>query len=152
MASNKPPQRAPLMSLDEALGQVLAQARVLAETESVAILDADGRFLAEDLISGLQVPPQDNSSMDGYAVRVEDLPVVGVKLKVTQRIPAGQSGHALLAGEAARIFTGAPIPRRKRGGDARGYASTRFRKPASRPCGGASQRAAVARPMDPAQW
>lgn len=110
MASNKPPQRAPLMSLDEALGQVLVQARVLAGTESVAILDADGRFLAEDLISGLQVPPQDNSSMDGYAVRVEDLLVTGVKLKVTQRIPAGQSGHALQAGEAARIFTGAPIP------------------------------------------
>ena len=105
MASNKPAQRAPLMSLDEALGQVLVQARVLADTEIVAILDADGRFLAEDLISGLQVPPQDNSSMDGYAVRVEDLPVAGVKLKVTQRIPAGQSGHALQAGEAARIFT-----------------------------------------------
>ena len=110
MASNKPFQRAPLMSLDEALGQVLAQVRVLAETESVAILDADGRFLAEALISGLQVPPQDNSSMDGYAVRIEDLPVAGVKLKVTQRIPAGHTGHALMAGEAARIFTGAPIP------------------------------------------
>ena len=110
MASNQTPQRAPLMSLDVALSQVLAQARVLPDSESVAILDADGRFLAEDLISGLQVPPQDNSSMDGYAVRLEDLPMAGAKLKVTQRIPAGQSGHALLAGEAARIFTGAPIP------------------------------------------
>ena len=110
MASDKPLQRAPLMSLDEALSQVLAQGRVLTETEHVAILDADGRFLAEGLSSALQVPPQDNSAMDGYAVRIEDLATPGVKLEVTQRIPAGQHGHALLAGEAARIFTGAPIP------------------------------------------
>ena len=110
MASDKPLQRAPLMSLDEALSQVLEQVRVLTGTEQIAILDADGRFLAEDLISALQVPPQDNSSMDGYAVRTEDLGVPGVKLAVTQRIPAGQHGHALMPGEAARIFTGAPIP------------------------------------------
>ena len=58
----------------------------------------------------LQVPPQDNSSMDGYAVRVEDVVHSGASLKVTQRIPAGQHGHALNPGEAARIFTGAPIP------------------------------------------
>lgn len=110
MASDKPLQRAPLMSLDEALDQVLGQARVIAQTERVAILDADSRFLAEDLISELQVPPQDNSSMDGYAVRTEDLTTPGVTLRVTQRIPAGNHGHPLMAGEAARIFTGAPIP------------------------------------------
>jgi len=110
MASDKPFQRAPLMSLDEALGQVLGQARAIAETERVAILDADSRFLAEDLISELQVPPQDNSSMDGYAVRTEDLAAPGVTLRVTQRIPAGHHGSPLMAGEAARIFTGAPIP------------------------------------------
>ena len=110
MASDKPLQRAPLMSLDEALDQVLGLARVLAQTERVAILDADSRFLAEDLISELQVPPQDNSSMDGYAVRTEDLATPGVTLRVTQRIPAGHHGHPLMAGEAARIFTGAPIP------------------------------------------
>jgi len=110
MASDKPLQRSPLMSLDEALEQVLGQVRVLGETESIAVLDADGRFLAEDLISALQVPPQDNSAMDGYAVRTEDLQSPGVKLQVTQRIPAGHYGHALMPGEAARIFTGAPIP------------------------------------------
>jgi molybdopterin molybdotransferase len=98
------------MSLDEALEQVLGQVRVLGETESIAVLDADGRFLAEDLISALQVPPQDNSAMDGYAVRTEDLQSPGAKLQVTQRIPAGHYGHALMPGEAARIFTGAPIP------------------------------------------
>ena len=110
MASDKPLQRSPLMSLDEALEQVLGQVRVLEETESIAVLDADGRFLAEDLISALQVPPQDNSAMDGYAVRTEDLQLPGAKLQVTQRIPAGHYGHALMPGEAARIFTGAPIP------------------------------------------
>ena len=110
MASDKPLQRSPLMSLDEALEQVLGQVRVLEETESIAVLDADGRFLAEDLISALQVPPQDNSAMDGYAVRTEDLQSPGAKLQVTQRIPAGHYGHALMPGEAARIFTGAPIP------------------------------------------
>jgi len=110
MASDKPLQRSPLMSLDEALEQVLGQVRVLGETESIAVLDADGRFLAEDLISALQVPPQDNSAMDGYAVRTEDLQSPGAKLQVTQRIPAGHYGHALMPGEAARIFTGAPIP------------------------------------------
>ena len=110
MASDKPLQRAPLMSLDEALDQVLGQARVIDQTERVAILDADSRFLAEDLISELQVPPQDNSSMDGYAVRIEDLATPGVTLRVTQRIPAGHHGRPLMAGEAARIFTGAPIP------------------------------------------
>jgi molybdopterin molybdotransferase len=98
------------MSLDEALEQVLGQVRVLGETESIAVLDADGRFLAEDLISALQVPPQDNSAIDGYAVRTEDLQSPGAKLQVTQRIPAGHYGHALMPGEAARSFTGAPIP------------------------------------------
>ena len=110
MASDKPLQRSPLMSLDEAMEQVLGQVRVLEETESIAVIDADGRFLAEDLISALQVPPQDNSAMDGYAVRTEDLQSPGAKLQVTQRIPAGHYGHALMPGEAARIFTGAPIP------------------------------------------
>jgi molybdopterin molybdotransferase len=98
------------MSLDEALEQVLSQVKSLSETELVSTLDADARFLAEDLTSALQVPPQDNSSMDGYAVRIEDLQKVGVQLQVTQRIPAGQHGRELKPGEAARIFTGAPIP------------------------------------------
>jgi molybdopterin molybdotransferase len=110
MTSNKPFKPSPLMSLDEALNQVLSGVKPLTDIELIPTLDADGRFLAENLLSELQVPPQDNSSMDGYAVRVEDLAQAGVKLKVTQRIPAGHHGHELKAGEAARIFTGAPIP------------------------------------------
>ncbi|MCX7266128.1 MAG: molybdopterin molybdenumtransferase MoeA [Betaproteobacteria bacterium] len=103
-------KRAPLMSLDQALQAVLDAAQAVSQTEFVATLQADGRVLAQDLVSALQVPPQDNSSMDGYAVRMCDVQQTGVRLKVTQRIPAGQNGTALNRGEAARIFTGAPIP------------------------------------------
>ena len=65
--------RAPLMSLDEALKTLLAQISPLMGHESVATLDADGRILAQDLVSSLQVPAFDNSSMDGYAVRSADV-------------------------------------------------------------------------------
>jgi len=102
--------RAPLMSLDEALKTLLAQITPLMGVESVATLDADGRILAEDLVSALQVPAFDNSSMDGYAVRSADVQQAGVVLAVTQRIAAGHHGQPLLPGQAARIFTGAPVP------------------------------------------
>ena len=65
--------RAPLMSLDDALQALLARITPLTDAESVATFDADGRVLAEDLVSALQVPAFDNSSMDGYAVRRDDL-------------------------------------------------------------------------------
>ncbi len=102
--------RPALLSLDAALPPLLAQAVVLPRVETVSTFEADGRVLAQDVISALQVPPQDNSSMDGYAVRVADCAQSGVVLRVTQRIPAGTYGSQLNAGEAARIFTGAPIP------------------------------------------
>ena len=102
--------RAPLKSLDDALQQLLASAVPLDATESVPTLQADGRVLAQDAQSELHVPPQDNSSMDGYAVRCEDLHTAGVELAVSQRIAAGASGEALQPGTVARIFTGAPIP------------------------------------------
>lgn len=102
--------RAPLMSLDEALNTLLAQIDPVEGEESVATFDADGRVLAQNLVSALQVPAFDNSSMDGYAVRSADVTQAGVVLAVTQRIAAGQQGHALLPGQAARIFTGAPVP------------------------------------------
>jgi molybdopterin molybdotransferase len=102
--------RPPLLTLDEALPKLLAFAQVLPEIQSVSTFDADGRVLAQDVVSALQVPPQDNSSMDGYAVRSADCAQANAVLKVTQRIPAGSSGTTLHPGEAARIFTGAPIP------------------------------------------
>lgn len=102
--------RSPLKSLDDALVALLAHAVALSHAETVSVFEADGRVLAQDITSGLQVPPNDNSSMDGYAVRCADVPQAGVLLHVTQRIPAGSTGVAMTPGSAARIFTGAPIP------------------------------------------
>ncbi|MFZ2307164.1 MAG: gephyrin-like molybdotransferase Glp [Rhodoferax sp.] len=104
------PTRAPLLPLDEALSRLLAAALPLAGNESVAVGEADGRVLAADVVSALHVPPQDNSSMDGYAVRCADLSAPGVPLPVSQRIPAGSAGAPLQGGTVARIFTGAPVP------------------------------------------
>ncbi|MDB5895684.1 MAG: molybdopterin molybdenumtransferase MoeA, partial [Rhodoferax sp.] len=100
----------PLKSLDDALAELLAQATPLSGTESVSTFDADGRVLARDVVSGLQVPPMDNSAMDGYAVRCADVPAEGTVLPVSQRIAAGASGMVLAPGSVARIFTGAPVP------------------------------------------
>lgn len=104
------PPRPGLMPLDQALSQLLVHAQPLEGDETVATFEADGRVLAQNIVSALQVPPQDNSSMDGYAVRCADVASPGAQLRVTQRIAAGHAGVALQAGEAARIFTGAPIP------------------------------------------
>lgn len=102
--------RPPLKPLDDALADLLAQATPLAGSDIVATFDADGRVLLRDAISPLQVPPQDNSAMDGYAVRSADIAAAGVELPVSQRIAAGSSGGPLVPGTAARIFTGAPVP------------------------------------------
>jgi molybdopterin molybdotransferase len=105
------PPRAPLKPLDDALVELLGFATALTEVEWVSTFDADGRVLAQDQVSGLQVPPQDNSSMDGYAVRREDvLQANDQALPVSQRIAAGMAGVALAPMSVARIFTGAPIP------------------------------------------
>jgi molybdopterin molybdotransferase len=100
----------PLMPLDEALQRLLAHAAPLPGAEAVSTFDADGRVLARSVVSGLQVPPHDNSAMDGYAVRAGTVVAPGVELAVSQRIPAGHFGEALAPGSAARIFTGAPMP------------------------------------------
>ncbi|KAF1045836.1 molybdopterin molybdotransferase MoeA [Xylophilus sp.] len=101
--------RPPLRPLDDALAALLAHARPLA-TEQVDTFDADGRVLAQDLVSELHVPPHDNSAMDGYALRAADAAVAGAELPVSQRIAAGAVPAPLLPGTAARIFTGAPMP------------------------------------------
>jgi molybdopterin molybdotransferase len=95
-----------LLSVDDALAQMLAQAKPVADIEHVPALEATGRVLARAQRSSMDVPPLDNSAMDGYAVRIAD----GPKLKIAQRIMAGMVGEPLAAGSAARIFTGAPIP------------------------------------------
>ena len=98
-----------MLSVEQALEQLLGSARVLAENESVATDFALDRILATPLVATLNVPPLDNSAMDGYAVRAEEA-VAGAILPVSQRIPAGQIGQPLVPGSVARIFTGAPTP------------------------------------------
>ena len=109
----------PLMPIDDALEKVLASVAsfpgLSVGVESVPLQDALGRNLAEDIYSNIDVPPSNNSAMDGYALRLEDIEelltnVGSVVLKVGQRIAAGEMGVALERGEAARIFTGASIP------------------------------------------
>lgn len=101
-----------MLSLDEALSRLAAGAAParITDIESVATFDALGRVLAADVISAIDVPPADNTSMDGYALRVADLPQPGAAMPVSQRIPAGIVGAALEPGTAARIFTGAQLP------------------------------------------
>ena len=83
------PAAQPMKSLDDALSHLLGHAVVLEGVEQVPTFDADGRVLAQDLVSELQVPAHDNSSMDGYAVRTADVSHAGTPLQVTQRIAAG---------------------------------------------------------------
>jgi molybdopterin molybdotransferase len=101
-----------MLTLDEALSRLLGAVRPLPATELQALstIDALGRVLGEDVRSGLDVPPADNTSMDGYAMRCADVPAAGTVLPVSQRIPAGVVGEALKPGTAARIFTGAQVP------------------------------------------
>ncbi|MBK7768639.1 MAG: molybdopterin molybdotransferase MoeA [Sulfuritalea sp.] len=99
-----------MLDFEEALARLLAGANPVRETEAVPTQSAAGRILAQGLRSGIDVPPLDNSSMDGYALRCADVPAADAQLVVAQRIPAGSVGHVLAPGTAARIFTGAPLP------------------------------------------
>ena len=109
--SPNPSGRGPLISADDALARLLAAILPLGRIENVATPDAWGRVLAQDVVSAVHVPPEDNSAMDGYAVRIADLADgTGTLLPVSQRIVAGRPGRPLAAGTAARIFTGAQVP------------------------------------------
>ena len=99
-----------ILSVDEALEVLLAGAQTVTDIEEVSTLEATDRVLARAQASTMDVPPMDNSAMDGYAVRVADITGADTRLRVAQRIAAGSVGRPLEAGTAARIFTGAPIP------------------------------------------
>ena len=106
----KPGKLGALMPVEVALARLLAlaEAAPIREAQPVPLAQADGRVLAEDLISGLDLPPWPNSAMDGYALRLADWQ--GEPLPVSQRIFAGQAPEPLQPGTCARIFTGAPVP------------------------------------------
>lgn len=126
-----------MLSVQEALAQLLSAARVVPETETLALTEAHERILAEDLLSPMNVPAHANSAMDGYAVRAADLDQAStaealssealfptrslptpslpahsspIRLAISQRIAAGQVGAPLTPGTCARIFTGAWLP------------------------------------------
>jgi len=100
----------PMLTAQQALDHLLSHAKPVSESEMVAMQASLGRVLAENVSSLVDVPPLDNTSMDGYAVRTADTQNPGSILKIAQRIPAGSLGIQLEPGTVARIFTGAPIP------------------------------------------
>ncbi len=102
----------PLLSLENALARLVAGSvpHAIAQTDTVSTFDALGRVLAAEVLAALDVPPQDNTAMDGYVLHAEDVPSAGTVLPVLQRIPAGVPGQPLQRGTAARIFTGGQIP------------------------------------------
>lgn len=104
----------PVLSVEEALEKILSMFHPL-EPEEVDLLDSLGRVLAEDVFADMDIPPLDNSAMDGYAVRAEDTkgasPENPRPLSVIHEVPAGYiSDKAVEPGTAIRIMTGAPIP------------------------------------------
>ena len=100
-----------LTPVDDVIEALLAKVTVIDELELVPLRLARGRVLSSTIVSMVNVPPHDNSAMDGYVVDANDPRiVVGGKYAVSDRIPAGYVGKALLPGTVARIFTGAPIP------------------------------------------
>lgn len=109
------PQREPdWLSIPDALDRILG-AVPLMSAESVPILESLGRTLAEPVVSTIDQPPWDNSAMDGFAVRAED--ILGatadapVRLRVLEEVPAGEfASHVVTPGTAIRIMTGAPMP------------------------------------------
>ncbi|MES2935401.1 MAG: gephyrin-like molybdotransferase Glp [Pseudomonadota bacterium] len=103
-------ERKPMLTASEALALLLAAAKPISEVETLPTQEANGRTLAMDQISQLDVPSMDNTQMDGYAVHATDCSSGAVTLPVSQRIPAGYVGQPLQPGTAARIFTGAMIP------------------------------------------
>jgi molybdopterin molybdotransferase len=104
-----------MLSVEEAIQKILDEVEVL-ETESVPILESMGQVLAEEIVSAINVPPLDNSAMDGYAVRARDTKGASaaspIMLRVIETVIAGSISHQeVKAGTAVRIMTGAPLPR-----------------------------------------
>jgi molybdopterin molybdotransferase len=100
-----------LRSEAETLDLLLGRAAPVAGVEEIGLETALGRVLAQDVWASFDIPAGANSVMDGYAIRAGDLALNGLtRLTVAQRIAAGETGHALAPGTAARIFTGAALP------------------------------------------
>ena len=99
-----------LTPVEEALARILADAQPISGAEVLPLADCRHRILASDVYSEIAVPPADNSSMDGYALRFEDYAAGQRRFPLSQRVVAGAVGEPLQAGTAVRIFTGAELP------------------------------------------
>jgi molybdopterin molybdotransferase len=99
-----------VLSVAEAITELRSSVSPLQAIESIPLIQAVGRVLASEIQADLDVPPADNSAMDGYALRHADWPGHDLPLPISQRIAAGSAPAALQPGTAARIFTGAEIP------------------------------------------
>ena len=101
-----------MMTVDETVALIAARLQPLAGIEAVPLAEADGRILAADLVAPMPLPPFANSAVDGYAIRSADLPQENERrFAIGGRVQAGtRSAEAVEPGEAARIFTGAPMP------------------------------------------
>jgi molybdopterin molybdotransferase len=101
-----------LLPIDEVERILRERVKPVAETETVPLAAAHGRVMARDVAAPIDLPPFDNSAVDGYAVRAADLVREGdTRLKLGGRVTAGRAAPAIATGEAIRIFTGAPMPR-----------------------------------------
>jgi molybdopterin molybdotransferase len=99
-----------MLSVNEAITALLACSKRVVEPETIDLIDATGRTLASEVIAQIDVPPADNSAMDGYAIRHTDGLIEGPGIPISQRITAGSVPVALEPATAARIFTGAELP------------------------------------------
>ena len=99
-----------MLSVNEAISRLLGNSKCLVDIESIDLIDATGRTLAADIIAPIDVPPADNSAMDGYAIRFSDWQDPAGGIPLSQRITAGSVPKELEPGCAARIFTGAEVP------------------------------------------
>ena len=101
-----------MIKLAQAQANILSSVAKAKKAEVVSLADALGRVAAQDVVSDIQIPPSDNSAMDGFAVNSADFDSFEgtLELPISQRIAAGASPTQLQAGTAARIFTGAIIP------------------------------------------
>ena len=99
-----------MLNVNEAISTLLENSKRLVQSEDIGLMEASGRTLASGVIAPIDVPPADNSAMDGYALRREDWQDEKTGIPLSQRITAGSVPGELAAGTAARIFTGAEVP------------------------------------------
>jgi molybdopterin molybdotransferase len=102
----------PLLPVAEAERLIAERVTPVSGRETVPLREALGRVLASDVLAPVNLPPFDNSAVDGYAVRGDDLDAARARFAIIDRVAAGHAAtHTVKPGETVRIFTGAPMPR-----------------------------------------